>query len=294
MIKYYWLDTHNSHVYQFCFVTRSSLFYKGHQKLSSLSSVVFLIEPLMVDVAQSSSTTVYSPVNMTVKISCVFRGGEPPIKVTFSRRKKIIAHALGRVLGSVLKPGIKDGGRYACRAIDARKTSVTHAINLKIPGMKTFEWKTTLGFSERGALLVSLVINIDGTVFSFSFSAVNGVIFNRGADIGCGSQFITIVITRSQYPWFNPRRMRMHLNDPTCQPYVNSTHVSFKVPLGGCGSRHITTSKKLMFTNRVFIVNTNTPNFIHENTVGKSIIEIHFYCKYRRIGSLDRKTKGFL
>ena len=77
---------------------------------------------------------------MTVKIRCVFRGGEPPIKVTFSRRKRIIAHALGRVLGFVLKPRIKDGGRYACKAIDARNNSVTHAINLKIPGMKTFEW----------------------------------------------------------------------------------------------------------------------------------------------------------
>ena len=124
----------------------------------------------------------------------------------------------------------------------------------------------------------------------FFFFAVNRVIFNKGARIECGSQFTTTIVTRANYPWFNPRCMRMHLNDPGCRPYVNNTHVSFKFPLGACGSRHITSSRKVIFTNRVLIV--NKPDYKEGGE--KSIMEIHFYCKYRRTDSPNHKTKGFL
>ena len=129
-------------------------------------------------------------------------------------------------------------------------------------------------------------------VIKIIFSAANRVIFHKGAIIDCGSQFITVILDRAQYPWFNPRRMRMHLNDPRCRPFENNTHVSFKIPLGGCGSRHITTSRKVMFFNRVFIA--NKPYHMYRERTGKSIMEIHFYCKYKRTDSPSQKIKGFL
>jgi len=210
------------------------------------------IETLTLDASESSSNTIFSPQNMAIKLRCVFQGGEPPIQVRISRLNKAKAHEQGRVLSFVMKPRIQDNGLYVCWAIDARNKTVTHGITLKVP--------------------------------------VNRVIFNKGARIECGSQFTTTIVTRANYPWFNPRCMRMHLNDPGCRPYVNNTHVSFKFPLGACGSRHITSSRKVIFTNRVLIV--NKPDYKEGGE--KSIMEIHFYCKYRRTDSPNHKTKGFL
>lgn len=77
--------------------------------------------------------------------------------------------------------------------------------------------------------------------------------------------------------------MRMHLNDPICRPsFINSTHVSFKMPLGGCGSRHITSPRKVVFTNRVFIVENSYHGYKKKEM--KTMMEIHFLCKYRRVG----------
>lgn len=118
------------------------------------------------------------------------------------------------------------------------------------------------------------------------FFAVNGVVFGKGAAvIECGSRITTITLDRGKFPWFNPERMRMHLNDPSCRPsYVTTAHVSFKMPLGGCGSRHITSPRKVIFTNRVYIVEKGYHGYKEKEM--KTLMEIHFLCKYRRIGFL--------
>lgn len=131
------------------------------------------------------------------------------------------------------------------------------------------------------------------------FFAVNGVVFDKGAAvIECGSKFNTITLDRAKYPWFNPERMRMYLNNPVCRPsFVNTTHVSFKMPLGGCGSRHITSPRKVIFTNRVFFVEEDYHHGYKEKEL-KTLMEIHFLCKYRRTNflseSLNEKRKRLL
>lgn len=122
------------------------------------------------------------------------------------------------------------------------------------------------------------------------FFAVNGVVFDKGAaEIECGSRFTAITLGRAKFPWFNSERMRMHLNDPSCRPsYVTTVHVSFKMPLGGCGSRHITSPRKVIFTNRVFIVEKGYHSYKEKEM--KTLMEIHFLCKYRRIGLLSESV----
>lgn len=210
------------------------------------------IEPLALDLSESSSNTVFSPINMTTKLRCVVQGGEPPIKLTLSRKRMLMAHAQGmrRSLGLLLRPSFQDGGRYVCKATDARRRTVTHVINLKVP--------------------------------------VGGIIFMSGAEVDCGPQFTSVFISRARYPWFNPWRMRMHLNDPICKSSVSNTHVTFKFPLGACGSRHIISGNKVTFFNRVFIVNKPYHKF------QKRIMELMFICRYRVMDSPGYKLKGFL
>lgn len=92
-----------------------------------------LLGPLMPDLSNSSNTVV-SPPKMTTKMRCIFQGGEPPIRVSMSRHKVKIAHAQGRTLSFVIKPHIYDDGHFVCRATDARNKTVTHKINLHVPG----------------------------------------------------------------------------------------------------------------------------------------------------------------
>ena len=128
--------------------------------------------------------------------------------------------------------------------------------------------------------------------------AVNGVVFDKeAAVIECGSQFTTVTLDRSKYPWFNPERMRVHLNNPVCEAsFVNTTHVRFKMPLGGCGSRHITSPRKVIFTNRVFFVEEGYHGYRQKET--KTLMEIYFLCKYQRTDfpseSLSEKRKRLL
>ncbi|KAL9978550.1 hypothetical protein ACROYT_G016078 [Oculina patagonica] len=207
------------------------------------------LEPLTLDQSMSSSRKIFSPLNMAVKLRCTFHGGEPPVQVSIIRHKAVIARAQGRMLSFVLEPRFQDGGRYVCQATDALRKTVRHVINLEIP--------------------------------------VNGVIFNKGAaELECGSRFTTTTLDRAKLPWLNSERMRMHLNDPGCRPYyVTPAHVSFKMPLGGCGSRHITSPRKIIFTNRVFIVENGYRGYKEREM--KTLMEIHFLCKYRRIGLLS-------
>lgn len=129
--------------------------------------------------------------------------------------------------------------------------------------------------------------------------AVNGVVFDKeAAEIECGSQFTSVTLDRAKYPWFNPERMRIHLNNPVCEPsFVNTTHVSFKMPLGGCGSRHITSPRKIIFTNRVLFVEEDYHHGYREKEM-KTLMEIHFLCKYRGTDflseSLSQKRKRLL
>lgn len=109
-----------------------------------------------------------------------------------------------------------------------------------------------------------------------------------GAEVDCGPQFTSVFISRARYPWFNPWRMRMHLNDPICKSSVSNTHVTFKFPLGACGSRHIISGNKVTFFNRVFIVNKPYHKF------QKRIMELMFICRYRVMDSPGYKIKGFL
>lgn len=120
--------------------------------------------------------------------------------------------------------------------------------------------------------------------------AVNGAVFDKeAAVIECGSQFTTITLDRAKYPWFNPERMRVHLNNPVCEPsFVNTTHVRFNMPLGGCGSRHITSPRKVIFTNRVFFVEEGYHHGYSEKET-KTLMEIYFLCKYRRTDFLSER-----
>lgn len=124
------------------------------------------------------------------------------------------------------------------------------------------------------------------------FFVVNGVVFDKGAaSIECGSQFTTVTLDRAKYPWYNPERMRIHLNNPVCEPsFVNTTHVRFNMPLGGCGSKHITSPRKVIFTNRVLFVEEDYHYGNREKEM-KTLMEIYFLCKYRRTAFLSQKGK---
>lgn len=80
----------------------------------------------------------------------------------------------------------------------------------------------------------------------------------------------------------------MYLNDLFCKFYVNSIYVLFEFLWGGCGSRYIILLNKVMFFNRVFIVNKLYYKII------RRIMIIYFFCKYRVIDSIVYKMKGFL
>lgn len=84
----------------------------------------------------SSSRKIFSPLNMAIKLTCVFHGGEPPVQVSISRHKKAIARAQSRMLSFVLRPRSQDGGSYVCQATDAGGETVRHVINLGVPGNK--------------------------------------------------------------------------------------------------------------------------------------------------------------
>ena len=133
---------------------------------------------------------------------------------------------------------------------------------------------------------------------SFFFS-VKGVVFDKGAAvIECGSEFTTVTLERAKYSWFNPERMRIHLNNPICQPsLVNTTHVRFKMPLGGCGSRHITSPRKVLFINRVLFVEEDQHHGYMEKEM-KTLMEIYILCKYKRtdfmIENISQKGKRLL
>ena len=44
----------------------------------------------------------------------------------------------------------------------------------------------------------------------------------------------------------------MHLSDSTCTPdAINSTHVTFFVPLESCGTTHVTEGDKITYSNEV-------------------------------------------
>ena len=79
---------------------------------------------------------------MAIKLRCVFHGGEPPVQISISRHKKVIARAQSRMLSFVLRPRFQDGGSYVCQATDAGGETVKHIINLEVPGNKL---KFTLG-----------------------------------------------------------------------------------------------------------------------------------------------------
>lgn len=219
---------------------------------SAGKTVLKSLEPLTLDQSMSSSRKIFSPLNMAIKLTCVFHGGEPPVQVSISRHKKAIARAQSRMLSFVLRPRSQDGGSYVCQATDAGGETVRHVINLGVP--------------------------------------VNGAVFDKeAAVIECGSQFTTITLDRAKYPWFNPERMRVHLNNPVCEPsFVNTTHVRFNMPLGGCGSRHITSPRKVIFTNRVFFVEESYHHGYSEKET-KTLMEIYFLCKYRRTDFLSER-----
>lgn len=134
-------------------------------------------------------------------------------------------------------------------------------------------------------------------LFIFSFflflflPLVHGIVWNKGAEIDCGSKITTVTLFRANFPWLDTRRMRVHLKDPTCRGYRNSTQVSFRFQTGGCGSKHIkSSSRDEIFSNTVFII--NKPYF--QGRKHKSILEINFYCKYSHTGGGNKEIKGFL
>lgn len=100
-----------------------------------------LVGPLMPDLSNSSNTVV-SPPKIPTKLRCVFQGGEPPIRVSISRHYVMIAYARGRTLSFVIKPHIYDDGQFVCRATDARNRTVTHKINLHVPGKTSKKIRT--------------------------------------------------------------------------------------------------------------------------------------------------------
>ena len=90
----------------------------------------------------SSPRKIFSPLKMAIKLTCVFHGGEPPLQVSISRHKKVIARAQSRMLSFVLRPRIQDGGSYVCQATDGGGEAVKHVINLQVPGnkLKSTSW----------------------------------------------------------------------------------------------------------------------------------------------------------
>ena len=103
----------------------------------------------------------------------------------------------------------------------------------------------------------------------------------------CGLQFTTVTLDREKFPWLNTERMRMHLNDPLCRPsHVDNAHVSFKIPLGSCGSRHIKSPREVIFANRVLIQEKSNHNYNEKEM--KTLMEVHFLCRYKRI---DMRSK---
>ncbi|XP_022782999.1 uncharacterized protein LOC111323825 [Stylophora pistillata] len=215
------------------------------------------LEPLSADLLMSSANTIFVPPGILIKLKCVFHGGEPPIQVSISRHNVVIARTQGRMLSYAFKPRFQDSGRYLCQATDARKRTVKHVITMKVPARR-------------------------------------GAIFGEEAAVTkCDSQFTTVTLHRSKLPWLDTARMRIHLNDPLCQPsHVDNEHVRFKIPLGSCGSRHIRSPSEVIFTNRVLILEESQGSYKGRQL--KTLMEVYFLCRYRRIDASSVSQKRLL
>lgn len=225
-----------------------------HEITRSAGKPVFKpLEPLSTDLLLSSAHTIFAPLGIPIKLKCFFHGGEPPIQVSISRRNVVIARAQGRVLSYVLKPQFQDSGRYLCQATDARKQTERHVIKMKIPARR-------------------------------------GVIFDEEAAMTkCDSQFTTVTLHRSRFPWLDIARMHIHLNDPLCKPsHVDNEHVRFKIPVGSCGSRHIRSPTEVTFTNRVLILEESRGSYKEKEV--KTLMKVYFLCRYRRINSRNESV----
>ena len=178
-----------------------------------------------------------------------------------------------------------------------KKTTVTHltlyflALPFLSIGFLTFPYVLCYQKDEKLQVVLFTFLTYLSFLLSFFLPVVHGIVWNKGAEIDCGSKITTVTLFRANFPWLDIRRMHVHLIDPTCRGYLNSTHVSFRFQTGGCGSKHIkSSSRDVIFSNTVFIV--NKPYF--QERKHKSILEINFYCKYSHTGGGNKKIKGFL
>lgn len=138
--------------------------------------------------------------------------------------------------------------------------------------------------SARGHTTFSILIMF------FYFAARRGVIFDEEAAMTkCDSQFTTVTLHRSRFPWLDIARMHIHLNDPLCKPsHVDNEHVRFKIPVGSCGSRHIRSPTEVTFTNRVLILEESRGSYKEKEV--KTLMKVYFLCRYRRINSRNESV----
>ena len=99
----------------------------------------FITGPLTVDTTNSSPVAIYAPKNPQLRLKCVFKGGEPPIRITLKRNDELISRVQGRDLNLLLMPSWFEeiAGRYICRAVDAKNAVAVHEITVNVPGATT-------------------------------------------------------------------------------------------------------------------------------------------------------------
>lgn len=98
----------------------------------------FVAEPLTVVKSKSSPAIVKSYKKFDVRLVCTFKGGDPPINITLTRRGRRLIDGVV-VKGKILYGTIKTThwaafGSYHCIAVDSKGKKVKHKINLKKAG----------------------------------------------------------------------------------------------------------------------------------------------------------------
>ena len=87
---------------------------------------------------------------------------------------------------------------------------------------------------------------------------------------------MVVTFTRQMLSGLDEQHVR--LNDPSCNAVGNMTHISFWVPLEGCGTTHTDNSDTITYQNKVM------NRAIHVGGVITRVrsVEILFHCSYGR------------
>ncbi|KAJ8248865.1 hypothetical protein GJAV_G00228600, partial [Gymnothorax javanicus] len=105
------------------------------------------------------------------------------------------------------------------------------------------------------------------------------------ANVVCNETTMTVEVEKSSI--ISLQEDHLHLNDPTCTPMSNSTHVIAAVSLNSCGTRMEEDANNLIFKNE--IVSYDKPNAV---ITRKRLVEIGFSCTYPKKGDVSLEFRA--